>query len=137
MNGFQYELIENELTAKDFIRLKVATGFVERPVEQVEKALKNDLYDVTAVYNEEVIGMGRLVGDGFLYWYLQEIIVLPQFQGQGIGTKIVNRLLEYIKENAAPGTIVSVGLTAATGKDTFYEQFGFSKSLGMTMYIER
>ena len=137
MNGFQYELIENELTAKDFIRLKVATGFVERPVEQVEKALKNDLYDVTAVYNGEVIGMGRLVGDGFLYWYLQEIIVLPQFQGQGIGTKIVNRLLEYIKENAAPGTIVSVGLTAATGKDTFYEQFGFSKSLGMTMYIER
>ena len=137
MNGFQYELIENELTAKDFIRLKVATGFMERPVEQVEKALKNDLYDVTAVYNGEVIGMGRLVGDGFLYWYLQEIIVLPQFQGQGIGTKIVNRLLEYIKENAAPGTIVSVGLTAATGKDTFYEQFGFSKSLGMTMYIER
>ena len=137
MNGFQYELIENQLTAKDFIRLKVATGFMERPVEQVEKALKNDLYDVTAVYNGEVIGMGRLVGDGFLYWYLQEIIVLPQFQGQGIGTKIVNRLLEYIKENTAQGTIVSVGLTAATGKDTFYEQFGFSKSLGMTMYIER
>lgn len=32
---------------------------------------------------------------------------------------------------------VSVGLTAATGKDTFYEKFGFSKSLGMTKYIER
>lgn len=69
--------------------------------------------------------------DGVMYWYLQEIIVLPQLQG--IGTRIVNRLLDY----TSPGTFVSVDLTAATGKGTFYEKFGFSKSLGMTMYIER
>ena len=137
MNELEYQLVENELKAKDFIRLKVAAGFMDRPIEQIEKALKNNLFDVTAVYNGEVIGMGRLVGDGFMYWYLQEIIVLPQFQGQGIGTRIVNRLLDYIKENTTPGTFVSVGLTAATGKDTFYEKFGFSKSLGMTKYIER
>ena len=126
MNKLEYQLVENELKAKDFIRLKVATGFMDRPIEQVEKALKNNLFDVTAVYNGEVIGMGRLVGDGFMYWYLQEIIVLPQFQGQGIGTRIVNRLLDYIKENTTPGTIVSVGLTAATGKDTFFENPNFS-----------
>lgn len=137
MNELEYQLIENELKAKDFIRLKVATGFMDRPIDQVEKALKNNLFDVTAVYNGEVIGMGRLVGDGYMYWYLQEIIVLPEFQGHGIGTRIVNRLLDYIEENTAPGTFVSVGLTAATGKDTFYERFGFSKSLGMTKYIEK
>lgn len=119
MNKFEYHLVENELNAKDFIRLKVATGFRDRPIEQVEKALKNSLFDVSAVYNDEVI------------------IVLPQFQGQGIGTRIVNRLLDYIKENTSPGTFVSVGLTAATGKDTFYEKFGFSNSLGMTKYIEK
>lgn len=136
MSEFEYHLVENELSAEDFIRLKVATGFRDRPIEQVEKALKNNLFDVTAVYNGEVIGMGRLIGDGVMYWYLQEIIVLPEFQGQGIGTRIVNRLLDYIKENTTPGTFTSVGLTAAAGKDTFYEKFGFSKSLGMTMYIE-
>ena len=137
MNEVEYYLVENELNAKDFIRLKVATGFRDRPIDQVEKALKNNLFDVTVVHNDEVIGMGRLVGDGVMYWYLQEIIVLPQFQGQGIGTAIVSRLLEYIKDNTTPGTFVSVGLTAASGKDTFYEKFGFSKSLGMTKYIER
>lgn len=97
MNEFEYHLVENELTAKDFIRLKVATGFRERPIEQVEQALNNNLFDVTAVYNDEVVGMGRLVGDGVMYWYLQEIIVMPQFQGQGIGTRIVNRLLDYMQ----------------------------------------
>lgn len=136
MKDFEYNLIENKLTAIDFIRLKVAAGFRDRPIDQVEKALKNNLFDVIAVCNGEVIGMGRLVGDGVMYWYLQEIIVLPEFQGRGIGTKIVNRLLRYIEENTTPGTFVSVGLTAATGKDTFYEKFGFSKSLGMTKYIE-
>lgn len=136
MKELEYYLKENELTAKDFIRLKVATGFRDRPIEQVEKALENNLFDVIAVCNDEVIGMGRLVGDGVMYWYLQEIIVLPEFQGKGIGTRIVDRLLEYIKDNTTPGTFVSIGLTAATGKDTFYEKFGFSKSLGMTKYLE-
>ncbi len=134
---FTYHLEENKLTAKDFIRLKVATGFSDRPIEQVEKALSNDLFDITAICNNEVVGMGRLVGDGVMYWYLQEIIVLPQFQGKGIGTCIVNRLLEYIKENTEQGTFTSVGLTAAKGKDTFYERFGFSKSLGMKLFIEK
>jgi len=137
MKEAEYYLVENKLKAEDFIRLKVAAGFRDRPVEQVERALKNNLFDVTAVYNGKVIGMGRLVGDGVMYWYLQEIIVMPQYQGQGIGTRIVNRLLDYIRENTTPGTFVSVGLTAAPGKDTFYEKFGFAKSLGMTMYIER
>ena len=137
MKELEYYLKENELTAKDFIRLKVATGFRDRPIEQVEKALENNLFDVIAVCNDEVIGMGRLVGDGVMYWYLQEIIVLPEFQGKGIGTRIIDRLLEYIKDNTTPGTFVSIGLTAATGKDTFYEKFGFSKSLGMTKYLER
>ena len=137
MRELEYHLIENKLTAKDFIRLKVATGFMDRPLEQVEKALANDLFDVTAIYNGKVIGMGRLVGDGYMYWYLQEIIVLPEYQGMGIGKRIVNRLLDYIKEQTEPGTIVSVGLTAAAGKETFYEKFGFSKSLGMQMYVER
>ena len=40
MNKLEYQLVENELKAKDFIRLKVATGFMDRPIEQVEKALK-------------------------------------------------------------------------------------------------
>ena len=131
-----YKLCENQLKAEDFIRLKVSAGFRERSVDLVEKALNNNLYDVVAVINDEVIGMGRLVGDGVLYWYLQEIVVLPEYQNMGIGTAIVNRLLEYITEHTENGTFTSVGLTAAKGKEGFYERFGFNKSAGMTKYIE-
>ncbi|MBD5453473.1 MAG: GNAT family N-acetyltransferase [Lachnospiraceae bacterium] len=126
MEKVQYELVDNVLSAEDFIRLKVATGFIDRPVQQVGKALKNGLFNVSAVCDGKVIGMGRLVGDGAMYWYLQEIIVLPEYQGKGIGRSIVNRLIEHIKSEAVPGTKIEIGLTAVKGKEPFYEKFGFS-----------
>lgn len=126
MEKVQYELVDNVLSAEDFIRLKVATGFIDRPVQQVEKALKNGLFNVSAVCDGKVIGMGRLVGDGAMYWYLQEIIVLPEYQGKGIGKSIVNRLIEHIRSEAVPGTKIEIGLTAVKGKEPFYEKFGFS-----------
>lgn len=85
MEEMTFELADNVLTAEDFIRLKVAAGFIERPLQQVEKALKNGLFNVSAICDGKVVGMGRLVGDGAMYWYLQEIIVQPEYQGRGIG----------------------------------------------------
>ncbi len=136
MHIIDFALVENQLSANDFIRLKIATGFRNRPIDQVERALKNDLLDVVAIVNNEVVGMGRLVGDGVMYWYLQEIIVLPEYQGKGIGTGIVNYLLDYIKKHTEDETFTSVGLTAAEGKTSFYERFGFQNSRGMNLYIE-
>lgn len=136
-SGPKFQIVDNQLTPEDLIRLKVATGFMDRPIEQVKKALANELFDVSVLHDGQVIGMGRLVGDGAMYWYLQEIIVLPEYQGQGIGRRIVNRLLEHIKENAMPGTAVEIGLTAVKGKEPFYEKFGFScGSSGMKKWLE-
>lgn len=133
----EFELVDNVLTPEDFVRLKVASGFMDRPLEQVEKALKGGLFNVVAMHDGEVVGMGRLVGDSAMYWYLQEIVVLPEYQGKGIGKSIVNRLIEYIKNTAIPGTGISVGLTAVKGKEPFYEKLGFSLgSTGMSRWID-
>ncbi len=133
-----FELADNVLTAEDFIRLKTAAGFMERPVEQVEKALGNGLLNVSALCDGKVVGMGRLVGDGAMYWYLQEIIVLPEYQGKGIGKSIVNRLLEHIEGCLLPGTGAEIGLTAVKGKEPFYERFGFETiRTGMKKWIEK
>ncbi len=137
MEKISYELADNVLSAEDFVRLKVATGFIDRPLEQAKAALENGLFNVSAICEGQVVGMGRLVGDGAMYWYLQEIIVLPEFQGKGIGRSIVYRLLEHIESTAIPGTKISVGLTAVKGKEPFYEKFGFThSSQGMTKWME-
>ena len=64
MESVQLELVDNVLKAEDFVRLKVATGFIDRPLQQVEKALENGLFNVSAISEGKVVGMGRLVGDG-------------------------------------------------------------------------
>ena len=137
MESVQYELVDNVLKAEDFVRLKVATGFIDRPLQQAEKALENGLFNVSAISEGKVVGMGRLVGDGAMYWYLQEIIVLPEYQGKGIGKSIVNRLIKHIRSSAIPATKIEVSLTAVKGKESFYEKFGFIvSSTGMKKWME-
>lgn len=121
----EIRLVDNILQAEDFVKLRTATGFAEIPVEHARKALQNGLVNVSALYGGELVGMGRLVGDGAMYWYLQEIIVLPQFQGRGIGRMIVDHLVEYARVNSASGKFTTVGGVSAKGKEPFYEKMGF------------
>ena len=74
---------------------------------------------------DELIGMGRLVGDGAMYWYLQEIVVLPAYQGMGIGTMIVNHLVDYAVKNSSTGKFTTIGGVSAKGKEGFYHKLGF------------
>ena len=122
----EYKLTINELCAKDYLRLRESTGWGNQPHEQqVEAGLKNTLLSVTAVYNGKVIGMGRLVGDMYMICYIQEVVVLPEYQGKGIGKAIIDKLLAFISDNAMPNTYVTAGLFAAKGKEGLYEKFGF------------
>ena len=66
------ELIDNILTPEDFVRLRVTTGFADIPVEHARKALQNGLLNVSVVKDGKLIGMGRLVGDGAMYWYSED-----------------------------------------------------------------
>jgi ribosomal protein S18 acetylase RimI-like enzyme len=47
--------------------------------------------------NSEVVGCGRVVGDGGLHFYLADIIVRPEYQRQGIGTRIVAALTRFVE----------------------------------------
>ncbi len=121
----EIELVENVLQAEDFVRLRIEAGFAEIPVEHARKALRNGLVNVSALYRGELVGMGRLVGDGAMYWYLQEIIVLPRFQQKGIGTMIVGHLVDYAKAHSVTGKFTTIGGVSAKGKEAFYEKMGF------------
>lgn len=133
----EIRLVDNILRAEDFVRLRIEAGSVEIPVEHARKALQNGLLNVSAIYKDELVGMGRLVGDGAMYWYLQEIVVLPEFQRKGIGTMIVNHLIDYAKANSLTGTFTTIGGVSAKGKEPFYEKMGFDIiSNGIKMIIE-
>ena len=48
---------------------------------------------------DTVIALGRVIGDGAFYFYVQDVVVLPEHQGNGIGTVIVESLIEQVEHN--------------------------------------
>jgi ribosomal protein S18 acetylase RimI-like enzyme len=120
----QVEFEENVLTATQFLTLRESIGWTGK-LHQIEKAIEKGLYNIIAKDEGRIIGMGRLVGDGIMYWYMQDVIILPQYQGKGIGKQMVERMLQYIQQNSMSGTTATVGLMAAQGKEPFYEKWDF------------
>lgn len=120
------EYIENILSYEDYYRLRESVEWANFSKEQAETALNNSLYTITAVENNETIGMGRLIGDG-QYYMIVDVIVQPNFQKQKIGTTILNKLLEYVDDHTPAGGRSSIQLIAEKGKEAFYEALGFKR----------
>ncbi len=118
------EYRENELSYKDYCALRKSVGWQLFSENQMQQVLDNSLYIVTAVENEQTVGMGRLIGDG-MYFMIVDIVVKPTFQKCGIGTNIVNMLLNCVEERTPAGGRSSVQLIAEKGKEPFYERLGF------------
>ena len=121
--GIKY--LSNVLTAESFARLRDTAGWGNIPPAQAQKAVLNTPFSITALDGEKVVGMGRLVGDGSLIWYIQDLVVLPEYQKQGIGSCIMDRLLDFAVNTGLEDTTVTIGLMAAKGKESFYKKFGF------------
>lgn len=99
-------------------------------------SLDASLGGFVALDGDQTVGMGRLVGDGQMYFYVQDVVVDPAYQGRGIGQMIVEALLRHIRETA-PGPAFT-GLFATDAALPLYERNGFSTGdmTGMFQVIE-
>ena len=135
--------VEDELNIDDYFELRKDVGFHELSRKQGELALKNALKIVVACDDDRVVGMGRLVGDGAVICYIQDIMIRDEYQGLGIGRYIMDRLVEYTKEITLPGTKMMLGLMSKKGSEDFYEKCGFIKrpneqfGNGFIMHIDK
>lgn len=78
------------------------------------------------VYDDsELIGYGRIIGDKTIFLYIQDIMVIPKYQGKKIGSGIILELLKKVKEFKKINPNIRTYLGASKGKETFYEKFGF------------
>ncbi len=70
----------------------------------------------------KAIGMGRLISDGISDAYIQDLVILDDYRGQGLGEKLVNFLVDYCLSKG----IKWIGLISEPGQETFYYNQGFS-----------
>jgi len=125
-------------TAEDYCQFRKSVGWRDVSLEEARAGLENSLYSLYATLDDKVVGCARVIGDGHVYFYLQDVLVDPACQKQGLGHQLVQKALDYIFSVAAPGTYV--GLMAAQNKAAFYEKFGFTKrpddKPGMEFYVK-
>ncbi len=121
----EIEYKENTLTVEDFQELRTAVGWFKAHPLLAERSVNGTLYSACAYAEGKTVGMARVIGDGGMTLYVQDVIVHPKYQGQGIGKKLMEFVMNYIKSSAPEGSILQVSLMASKGKEAFYERFGF------------
>ena len=73
------------------------TNYTNQP-QMLEQALPHSLAVYLAFDGEKIVGLIRLVGDGFSSVFVQDLIVLPSYQRQGIGRTLVKEALGDYKD---------------------------------------
>lgn len=131
--------IEERLpTAEEYNALRADAGWGTYDRETAARWLPASLYGVCAVDGERTVGMARVVGDGGLVFYVQDVVVAAPHRGQGVGGRLMERVMAFVASRAAPGAVV--GLMSAAGKEAFYERLGFVRrpterfGCGMTLF---
>ena len=83
---------------EDVLHLYQAVGWTNYTdqSEMLEQALSHSLAIYVALDGDTVVGLVRLVGDGFSSVLIQDLIVLPIYQRQGIGSNLMKEaLIDY------------------------------------------
>ncbi|WP_319533196.1 GNAT family N-acetyltransferase [uncultured Cohaesibacter sp.] len=133
-----YDILRQTPPLEDFLRLRRITGLTVYSEEAARKGLKGTVMAVMIRYGEDVVGMGRLVGDGGCVFVIADIAVDPAHQGQGLGKAIMAELMDYV--NSELGSKAYVSLVADLPADKLYAQFGFEPvapaSIGMAYRVK-
>jgi GNAT superfamily N-acetyltransferase len=89
--------------------------------DELERANRNSWLVISAYDGDKLVGFGRALTDHVMHAMIFDMIVLPEYQGRGIGTMILNQLVDRCQ---AIG-IRDIQLFCARGKRGFYEKNGF------------
>lgn len=107
----------NEIDWQEAAKLITAT-LAPRDPAPLRRAFQASQVRVFALDGSKLAGMGRALDDGVFQAAIYDLCLLPEYQGKGLGTSLLNALLERIQGQ-------TVLLYAVPGKEGFYERFGF------------
>jgi GNAT superfamily N-acetyltransferase len=133
-----YALTAEVPSVADYQRLRAEAGLSPFAAESARLGLPGTVLGAVMRKDEAAVGMGRVIGDGALFFQLVDIAVQPEHQGHGLGKAIVGALLEALTARIASPAYVS--LVADGEAHRLYAQFGFKpvapKSIGMAQWLQ-
>ena len=137
------EYIDEAPTLEEYKEMRRAVNFMVLSDRIAGNALKNAFHITTVRDNGRAIGMIRVLSDGSYANFITDVMVIPEYQRQGIGHELMRRTVEFMKSTLEPGETIVLYLMSAIGKEEFYKQFGFRErpnevwGAGMSQWLTR
>jgi GNAT superfamily N-acetyltransferase len=126
------------LTADQFNSIRAAVGFRQIHPEEAAAEIKGSNFVVAAHNRENAVGMALLLWNGGGGAHLS-MIVIPEYQKQGIEEEMINRVFDFLRKKLKPGFGIQIDVRAFENQSEIYEQLGFKISTieqrGIPMHI--
>lgn len=108
---------------KNIAHLYESAGWFDytKDLDRLEKAFLNSLKVISAWHEEKLVGLIRVVGDGLTIIYVQDLLVLPNYRGNGIGKELLYCVLKEYRD-------VTQKILISEDKESsieFYKNIGF------------
>jgi len=110
----------------EFYQLFNTSGWNEEyklTAAELMEALRNSWFMISAYDQDRFIGFGRMICDGVVHALILDLIVHPEYQNQGMGTTILDKLVEKCRQHK----IKDIQLFSVKGKAGFYQKCGFKE----------
>ena len=111
---------------KEYWNLFQTTGWNQDynfSVQDLANAIQNSWYSMSIYDSDKLIGFGRVIADGVHHALIVDLIIHPDYQSKGFGSRLLDKLVSKCKKNK----IRDIQLFSAKDKYSFYEKFGFEK----------
>lgn len=139
MSSLNISILYETPTVKTYRRLLSLAGLSPKSEKAARDGLNGTIFAVQIAHKKDIIGMGRLIGDGGCHFQVVDIAVLPQFQEMGLEIKIMDEIVYYIRYNLPDTAYVSIIADGAARN--LYEKFGFRTtapvSIGMYLRVDK
>ena len=127
------KIIEGDIPITVYQNLRISAGLSAKTDEAAKAGLKNSIHSMMVMSGSEVVGMGRIIGDGGCFCQIVDICVLPDHQGRGIGKFIMQNLMAFIQTQLPESCYISL---IADGTASFlYEKYGFKNSYNQVLQL--
>lgn len=118
-------VVTNTIPVQAFCQLRATVHFQPLTESQAEQVLAHTTAVIAIRHGDRYVGVTRILFDYGTDAYLTDVIVHPDYQGQGIGGLLVKNALAYLQAHVQPGVRIACNLYANPGKKPFYETYGF------------
>lgn len=117
------KLIYEVPTAKDYVSLRLRSGMGNKDLQRSQIALESSLFTVSIYSEDNLIGFGRIVGDGGITYVVSDIMVDENYRRKGLADLVMKEIDGYFEKNTHDDSYIL--LIANSPADSLYNKHRF------------